>query len=255
MSEEPVWKKARKKPVVIEYREVVGDKEEIETREGKLYGYAGQDFIIRGVDGEIYPIKKDIFSKTYSAEEVRPGISFDFQNQSLIHVLLHGKEVGRIFTPGGTSHDIQNAIQVCGFEDAFDYWGCGVYGERTPQKIVWKQVPPESPFYKMSAEEKNQWLELIGEGASKIEGETLFLREVKNTFKAKKDIGLLFTPFKNEEPDSWRRPECWGCYSEPCRCDNVRDSSVCPYSPKRASAVGARLTSEEKTQDEMAKNV
>jgi hypothetical protein len=68
------WKKARKKPVVVEFREVEGDEEQIETlesegHEGVLTARAGQDFIIRGVNGEIYPIKKDIFYKTYDVIE------------------------------------------------------------------------------------------------------------------------------------------------------------------------------------------
>lgn len=64
-----MWKKARKKPVVVEFREVqphtAGGVEYIKTREGTICGYKGQDFIIRGVEGELYPIKKDIFHKTY----------------------------------------------------------------------------------------------------------------------------------------------------------------------------------------------
>jgi len=86
------WMKARKKPVEIEFREVEAkeqvattmpdfkyDKmednlsynttpvmgETINTREGTLIAIVGQDFIIRGVEGELYPIKKDIFYKTY----------------------------------------------------------------------------------------------------------------------------------------------------------------------------------------------
>ena len=67
------WKKARKKPIVIEYREAEGlmllkdNKwgECIETREGTLYAYEGEDFIIKGVKGEIYPINKRIFKETY----------------------------------------------------------------------------------------------------------------------------------------------------------------------------------------------
>lgn len=65
----PIWKKARKKPVVIEYREVEGEKEEIKTREGTLFAYANRDFIIRGVEGEIYPCDKKIFAKTYESVE------------------------------------------------------------------------------------------------------------------------------------------------------------------------------------------
>jgi len=70
------WRKAREKPVVIEFREVKPnteidvkgvfvEAEEILTREGALYGFPTKDFIIKGIKGEIYPIKKEIFKETY----------------------------------------------------------------------------------------------------------------------------------------------------------------------------------------------
>lgn len=37
---------------------------EIETLEGRMVGRGG-DYIIKGVNGEIYPCKPDIFKKTY----------------------------------------------------------------------------------------------------------------------------------------------------------------------------------------------
>ena len=39
---------------------------EIKTLEGTMVAKAG-DYIIRGVNGEIYPCKRDIFEKTYEA--------------------------------------------------------------------------------------------------------------------------------------------------------------------------------------------
>jgi len=63
------WRKARKKPVVVEFREVETPREWIPTREGNLYAYYPEDFIIRGVEGEMYPIKKKIFYKTYDVIE------------------------------------------------------------------------------------------------------------------------------------------------------------------------------------------
>lgn len=72
------WRKARKKPVVVEFREVEPNtalwspkriRETIKTREGILCGYPDKDYIIKGVDGEIYPIKKEIFAKTYEVLE------------------------------------------------------------------------------------------------------------------------------------------------------------------------------------------
>lgn len=73
--------KYRKKPVVIEAVQFVGNFDEIEKfiggdaefRDGKLLGATleGQlwaspkDFIIKGINGEFYPCKPDIFEKTY----------------------------------------------------------------------------------------------------------------------------------------------------------------------------------------------
>lgn len=41
---------------------------EIKTLEGTMIANAG-DYIIRGVNGELYPCKPDIFEKTYEPEE------------------------------------------------------------------------------------------------------------------------------------------------------------------------------------------
>ena len=53
----------RKKPVEVEAFQT--DKEmDIETLEGTMHANIG-DWIITGVNGEQYPCKPDIFSKTY----------------------------------------------------------------------------------------------------------------------------------------------------------------------------------------------
>ena len=87
------WKKARKKSVEIEFREVepkilirikheetdlagehvhITEKiwgEIIHTLEGDHEAHVGIDYIIRGVRGKYYPIKKDIFYETYDVVE------------------------------------------------------------------------------------------------------------------------------------------------------------------------------------------
>ena len=80
--------KYRKKPVVIEAVEWTGTKESFEeiekfmgdfprvtngllhvdTLEGTMYASVG-DYIIKGVKGEFYPCKPDIFKATYEAVE------------------------------------------------------------------------------------------------------------------------------------------------------------------------------------------
>lgn len=63
------WFLARKKPVVVKVREVEGGTEEIKTLNGIVTAVRGQDFIIRGLNGEEYPVAKDIFFKTYEIVE------------------------------------------------------------------------------------------------------------------------------------------------------------------------------------------
>lgn len=75
-----MWGIARKKPVNVQYREVqpmryedIGGKkigvEVIRTLEGLQNAFTDRDFIIKGVEGELYPIKKHIFKKTYDVIE------------------------------------------------------------------------------------------------------------------------------------------------------------------------------------------
>jgi hypothetical protein len=62
------WKDCWKKPVKVQYREIT-ETAEIETREGKLYGYAGKDVLLKGIKGEVYPCKIDIFEGTHTTTE------------------------------------------------------------------------------------------------------------------------------------------------------------------------------------------
>ena len=62
---DPVWLKARKKPLVVEFREVIGKFEMIETLAGALKVIAKDFYIAKGVKGEEYPIRKDIFYETF----------------------------------------------------------------------------------------------------------------------------------------------------------------------------------------------
>ena len=91
------WKQCRKKPIIVNFREVEAKEEfafdvykekvvpchsattvtkygeRISTLESGwddvLYALTDEDFIIRGVKGEIYPIKKSIFYETYDVLE------------------------------------------------------------------------------------------------------------------------------------------------------------------------------------------
>jgi len=63
------WRKARKKPVVVEFREPMFEVEKIHTREGTLIARRGKDYVIKGIKGELYPISKEIFYETYEIIE------------------------------------------------------------------------------------------------------------------------------------------------------------------------------------------
>ena len=60
-------KKYRKKPVVIE-AERLTHRMEIKTLEGTMIGEPG-DWLIKGINGELYPCKNDIFERTYEEVE------------------------------------------------------------------------------------------------------------------------------------------------------------------------------------------
>lgn len=52
----------------VRWRDAGGTKLEIETLEGVMIGKTG-DYLIRGVQGELYPCKPDIFEATYEVAE------------------------------------------------------------------------------------------------------------------------------------------------------------------------------------------
>ena len=54
--------------VVIDYKDIKNPVLKIETLEGTMFANIG-DYIIKGVQGEFYPCKPDIFEKTYELVE------------------------------------------------------------------------------------------------------------------------------------------------------------------------------------------
>lgn len=63
------WRKVRKK-VIVDVRETNPDEKGFETLEGYKPFHKNTHFVIKGVKGELYPIRKDIFYETY--EYVNP---------------------------------------------------------------------------------------------------------------------------------------------------------------------------------------
>lgn len=61
------WRQAIKKPIPIRCTQI-SEPFEVETLEGVMKGQPG-DWLVVGVHGEMYPIAKDIFDKTYDLVE------------------------------------------------------------------------------------------------------------------------------------------------------------------------------------------
>lgn len=72
--------KFRKLPVEIEVVEQVEEPKEVETPEGFIEADAG-DAILRGVHGEKYPIKPEIFAKTYVPSDPSDMDAFEFYDR------------------------------------------------------------------------------------------------------------------------------------------------------------------------------
>lgn len=54
-------------------------------------------------------------------------ITFELENEQRVIIKRDGEVVGHIFSPASSGEDTLNAIQVCGFSEAYDLWGCGVF--------------------------------------------------------------------------------------------------------------------------------
>lgn len=65
MNEKSEWKLAQKRPLVVEFRQVRREGEVIHTLEGDMKACELRDVIVRGVEGEEYPVNGKIFARTY----------------------------------------------------------------------------------------------------------------------------------------------------------------------------------------------
>lgn len=72
-AEDQRWRPCRKKPCVVHVRDAVPG-EEVFTREGLTIA-KDDDLVMRGIDGEVYPIGRSIFERTYDlVDEPRPTV-------------------------------------------------------------------------------------------------------------------------------------------------------------------------------------
>ena len=136
-------------------------------------------------------------------------IKFKFMSEKEIAIMGIEKDkeklIGQIFTPSGSNHTTTNAIQVCGFHEAFDLWGCAVYSRPKSKK------------------------DTIETTYNKYTGKTEVVMEQV------KDIQLQFSMETVPTKRDYSRnalDECWACYNIPCTCE-IKIKHESPYTVKR----------------------
>lgn len=150
-------------------------------------------------------------------------IKVEFEQKSKKEILIFGidvagnrKEIGRIFAPAGSGETHINAIQICGFDHAFDFWGCGVYGDKaTGQMKKDIQLMWFNNYDKMDNKEMRR---------VKI-GEKEYTRECG----AKYTQDITKDRFSIAEKDG----TCGKCFNHPCTCE-VNIIYENPYTVKRS---------------------
>ncbi len=163
----------------------------------------------------------------------------DDEYVKILAVLEDGteKDVGQIFTPSGSGETNLNAIQICGFDEAFDLWGCGVYGCKETKnmkkdiQLCW-QYPydkmEERDIHQIVVEEKEHFL-------TKEQQDRLGLKRPTWTEKIKKDR------FSFDLKDG----VCGKCFNHPCTCE-VLINHENPYTVKREQDLHLEKVKEKK---------
>lgn len=126
------------------------------------------------------------------------------------------QEVGCIFTPSSSGNNIKNAIQVCGFSEAFDFWGCARYSQ--PKSLDVREKIMDS------------------------------LENKKEEFKQVKDIQLMFDIETKSTAKMRSRfsydfdKDCIACFNKPCTCENKGNHKhISPYNVKREEDLKDKL--------------
>ena len=122
------------------------------------------------------------------------------------------KEIGCIFTPSASGGNILNAIQICGAEEIFEYWGCARY---IKLKDVRKRILNS-------------------------------LENKKDDYEQSKDIQVMFS-FDTEPANHNKRKvdinkDCLACFNNPCLCENkINHKQKSPYKVKREGQLQDKL--------------
>jgi Zn finger protein HypA/HybF involved in hydrogenase expression len=139
-------------------------------------------------------------------------ITFKLVDDQHINIMSGDKKIGIIFSPSGTGEVYSNAIQVCGFEEAFDLWGCGIFGEEVESQYMYspEQISRLRELGKTAFDGKF-WSDLADKGY-----------ELKKSTVMKRDIQLRFTDYTNVGFPKFGSIKCWECFNNPCNCDKKK---------------------------------
>lgn len=158
-------------------------------------------------------------------------ISFKQKNEKYIEIYMKDVDkkeeflVGHIFTPSGSGETNVNAIQICGFDEAFDLWGCGVFGdEKTKQMKKDIQLCWFRPYKKMSSDATRTVV---------VKGEVDYVTE-EVAKKLKINPGLRESTKKVDRFASFDKEDgiCHKCFNYPCNCE-IKTNYENPFTVKR----------------------
>jgi len=156
----------------------------------------------------------------------------EFQQKSKEEIIILGidaangvsKEIGHIFTPSGSGKTNLNAIQICGFDEAFDLWGCGVYGDKKTQRMKKDiQLAWLYPYDKITSGDVNDIV--VGEEKIPISPERQKIMGLEKPYYIHK---IRRSRFSFDENDG----VCGKCFNHPCTCENLTNYEN-PYTVKR----------------------
>lgn len=156
----------------------------------------------------------------------------DKQTVSIIGINDKGerKEVGEIFTPAGSGHTTTNAIQICGFTEAYDLWGCAKYAQT-------------------ACNDKGQ---IVREEKMLEDSFAHFHKEMVDKLAQVKDIQLQFSYDTRLHWEETRLNCCLKCYNVPCTCE-VKVAHENPYMVKRQQDLHIEHV-EEKSPEQIVKD-
>lgn len=130
-------------------------------------------------------------------------ITFKQVDEQHVNIMCGDNIIGQVFSPAQQGG---NTVQLCGFEEAYDLWGCGVFSEK---KVTTHKYDKE----------QLERLKEIAKNDSFFKDRTTY---TKTHNIRKRDIQFLFKDYKNNTGDDFHASgNCWTCYNKNCTCDQV----------------------------------